>query len=168
MIVTIWRHGQAGHATSDRQRQLTPAGREDIALGCHRFARACRERELPLPSLVLHSSWVRTTQTAAILCRELGDVSQQPEHSLTPGTSGLSEVEGALSVLVAGSNGPDHLVLVSHQPLVSRLTDHFLGERGLAPSHTPGALVVLELAVPGPGCASLLFWALPPAYEVGR
>ena len=61
--------------------------------------------------------------------------------------------------------GDNHSVLVSHQPLVSRLVDHWLGEQGRVPGLVPGGLVTLEMEVVAPGCAALVFCAQPPDYK---
>ena len=60
-----------------------------------------------------------------------------------------------------------HLLLVSHQPLVSLLLDYWTGEPGRVAALSPGGLATVELAVAGPGQASLQFWCLPPDYGVG-
>lgn len=164
MIVTIWRHGQAGSALSDRERELTVTGIDDVGFGCNQFRQSCLKRQLPLPALVLHSSWKRTTQTADIVAQGLGAVNPYPSQALTPGNDSEA-VDQALSELLAATNCPQHVVLVSHQPLVGRLLDHYLGERGAVPSLSPGSLAVIDLEFPASACAKLLFWALPPEYE---
>ena len=67
MIVTIWRHGEAGEAFADRRRELTDSGRDDISFGCQQFHLACAGRNMPAPDLILHSPWVRTRQTAELI-----------------------------------------------------------------------------------------------------
>ena len=162
MILTIWRHGEAGRAPTDRQRELTDRGRDDIAFGCHRFHDTCTERGLPHPGRVLHSSWVRAVQTADIIGSAFSHAAREPFEALIPGMS-ERDVDAALQAL--GECSEEHLLLVSHQPLVSRLVDHYLGERGRVPMLNPGGLASLDLTAPAAGCASLLFWALPPEYE---
>ncbi len=162
MIVTFWRHGEAGSAATDRQRQLTDRGTDDVAFGCHRFHDTCAERGLPHPDRILHSPWVRTTQTADIVASAFTHAGMQSFESLMPGMA-VGDVDDALQAL--GGEAGQHLVLVTHQPLVSRLVDHYLGERGRVPSLSPGGYAVLELAAAASGCGSLLFWALPPEYE---
>jgi len=162
MILTIWRHGQAGSAASDQQRELTDAGMDDVAFGCHRFHDTCNERGLVHPTRLLHSSWVRTTQTADIVASAFTHARMEALEALMPGM-GIGHVDRALEGLDTQSS--DHLVLVSHQPLVSQVVDHYLGERGRVPSLSPGGLVSLRLDIIAAGCAELLFWALPPQYE---
>jgi phosphohistidine phosphatase SixA len=162
MILTICRHGEAGRAASDQQRELTDRGRDDVAFACHCFHDTCNERGIPHPTRILHSSWVRTTQTADILASAFTHAQMQPLGALVPGM-GVAHVDRALEDL--GAEPGEHLLLVSHQPLGSWLVDHYLGERGRVPSLSPGGLVSLELDFVEAGCAQLLFWALPPEYE---
>ena len=166
MIITIWRHGEAGSAPSDEQRELTAAGTDDVGYGCHQFHDICHGRSLPHPDLILHSRWTRTTQTAEILATAFTHAGMRPLEALIPG-SDVRSVDKALTGLQHASGAPEHIVLVSHQPLVSRLVDHYLGEAGRVPPLSPGALATLLLHVPGRGCGQLLFWALPPDYEAG-
>lgn len=166
MILTIWRHGQAGSAATDRQRELTRSGRDDLARACRRFQAICRDRSLPLPDLVLFSAWLRTTQTAGIICDAMDVNPPQPCAALLP-ASDVHTVDKALGEVFESPNLAQHLLLVSHQPLVSRLVDHYLGDFGRVPSLAPGGLATLSLAVPAPACAQLLFWAMPPDYRAG-
>ena len=166
MIVSIWRHGQAGSAVSDRQRTLTGTGEDDVGFGCQQFHEACRLRGIDHPGTILHSPWVRTTQTADILATAFTHATLASSEALQPG-SDVHDVDRMLQPLFAADETPSHLALVSHQPLVSRLVDHLLGEVGVVPPLTPGGLACLELEAPARGCGRLLFWALPPEYEAG-
>ena len=164
MIITVWRHGEAGRAVSDRRRELTGQGTDDIGFGCSRFHDSCHERGIPHPELICHSPWVRTTQTADIINSAFSHARMQVMEALRPGSDCLA-VDAALASLQADRSPPRHLVLVSHQPLVSRLVEHYLGEVGTVPSQTPGGLATLEMDSPGRGCARLLVWAMPPQYR---
>jgi len=166
MIVTIWRHGEAGRAVSDRLRELTGTGLDDVGFGCHQFHDACQARNLPHPALVLHSPWVRTTQTADIIASAFTHASMRCLVALQPGSTAAA-VESALADLTESQADSQHIVLVSHQPLVSRLVNHFLGEVDSAPSLSPGGLLTMQLDIPARACGRLLFWALPPEYEAG-
>ncbi|MFV0275589.1 MAG: SixA phosphatase family protein [Parahaliea sp.] len=160
----MWRHGEAGPAVRDRQRQLTARGRRDVPRGAQALVALCGRRQLPTPDLLWFSCWQRTTQTAALIGAVTG-CSASAHQALIPGSEPL-EVECALERLF-GTGTPRHLVLVSHQPLVSELVDYLSGETGATPSHPPGGLVTLALDAPAPGCASVLWWAFPPHYEAG-
>lgn len=167
MIVTILRHGQAGSAPIDSQRTLTSKGREDITLGAQKFCDSLLNRNLPEPSLILYSQWLRTTQTAQIVSSQFPRASVEPTDSLVPGAT-QSDVNATLSSVLEQAIAVEHVTLVSHQPLVSELADYYLGYPNSVPGLSPGALFTLEMGVSAQDCASLLFWAAPPSYEVGR
>jgi len=166
VILTIWRHGAAGSAISDELRELTPGGTDDVGYGCRQFHDLCHARGIAHPDLVLHSPWVRTTQTAEIIDGAFTHALLRPLPALAPGGD-VAGVDRALAALDAASTPVGHLVLVGHQPLVSRLVEHYLGSRGEVPALSPGGLVTLELEAPARGCARLQFWALPPEFEAG-
>ncbi len=164
MIVSIWRHGEAGRAVSDRLRELTVTGTDDVGFGCQQFHDICHARNIPHPELVLHSAWVRTTQTADIISSAFTHASVRRIKALQPGGS-IEAVDTALAEITASDPDLGHVVLVSHQPLVSYLVDYYLGGVGRVPSLSPGGLVTLNLPAPAVDCGQLLFWALPPYYE---
>jgi phosphohistidine phosphatase len=168
MIVTIWRHGEAGEAFADRRRELTGSGRDDIGFGCQQFHLACAGRNMPAPDLILHSPWVRTRQTAELIASAFAHATIRPEEALRPGSEPAA-VDAALDACMESqlksAACPQHVVLVSHQPLVSRLVDNYLGETGSVPPLSPGGLATLELDVAATDGGRLRFWALPPEYE---
>ena len=164
MIVTIWRHGEAGRAVSDRLRELTVTGAHDVDFACHQFHNICIARNIPHPELVLHSAWVRTTQTADIIAAAFTHASLRPTKALQPGGS-IEAVDAALAEITVSDPNVQHVMLVSHQPLVSYLVDYYLGCIGRVPPLSPGGLVTLDLPLPAVDCGQLLFWALPPEYK---
>jgi phosphohistidine phosphatase len=166
MILTIWRHGEAGSAARDYDRRLTPGGCDDISRGVSTFAEICSKRGLPLPTHIAHSPWIRTTSTAELIAVGLQQAELVSVDELQPG-SNKERVEAYLQEQWFSDEQVEHLLLVSHQPLVSRLVDHFLGEWGRVPGLSPGGLTSLELTTPSEGCGKLLFWSLPPAYQAG-
>lgn len=165
MILTIWRHGEAAPAVNDRLRQLTPRGERDIGRGAPALRDLCRRRGVPAPDRLWYSEWQRTTQTAGLIARALA-CEQRAEPALIPGAS-VADVEQVLVPLFTASDAPAHLVLVSHQPLVSALVDVLLGEHRAAPPHPPGGFVTLALEAPAAACGRLLWWAFPPDFEAG-
>lgn len=164
MILTVWRHGEAGPAPSDRQRELTPRGADDLGFGCQQFHRACEARAIAPPTIILHSPWLRTTQSAEILAAAFSHAVLTPSDALGANSS-ISRVNQAVASVA--SDTVEHLLVVSHQPLVSQLIDYYLGAPGRVPGLSPGGMATLEMLVPAAGCASLFFWALPPEYEAG-
>lgn len=164
MIVTIWRHGEAGRAPTDRQRQLTDRGRDDAGLGARTFHAALEVRDIAPPERILFSPWTRTEQTAEIIASVFPLATSKEHAALQPGSS-VSAVEHCLDSLLDMPEAPPHVVLVSHQPLVSQLVEFYLGSGCNVPPLSPGALVTFALDVPARDCGELVFWAAPPGYE---
>jgi len=164
MIVTIWRHGEAGSAASDRLRELTVTGADDVGFACHQFHDICHVRGIAHPEMVLHSAWVRTTETAEIIASAFTHASIRPIKALQPGGK-VQAVDAALAEITVSDPNVQHVVLVSHQPLVSYLVDYYLGSNGRVPPLSPGGLVTLDLQLPAVDCGQLLLWALPPEYK---
>lgn len=165
MLLTIWRHGSAKEGDNDRLRELTTAGRDDVALGSRRFHAICKRRDIQLFTTILHSPWLRTTQTTEIIASRFSSAIVHPESALQPG-SNLAAVDAVVSRFSEADGAPQHVALVSHQPLVSRLVDYYLGASDVPPL-PPGGLVTISLDIAGPACGNLAFWAFPPEYEVG-
>ena len=162
MILTIWRHGEAGQAPRDFERTLTDRGCDDIGFGAQRFHAHCEKREIHAPDRIVHSPWVRTRQTADIVSAAFTHAVSAEDNRIQPGAApaeALSLVQGVIE-----ENNAEHLLLVSHQPLVSQLVDGLLGDTGRVPPLSPGGLAVLELEIAVAGSATLAFWSLPPEY----
>ena len=164
MILTIWRHGEAGNAVTDRMRELTSVGQDDVGFGCHQFYKQCTARDVTHPGLILFSEWVRTAQTTEIIANAFTDAAAESCRALIPGGQ-PRDVDTELDRRMTAGELPEHLLLVSHQPLVSALVDYYLGTVGLVAPLVPGGFAVLEMDVVAPGCASLLFSAQPPQFE---
>ena len=160
MIITIVRHGEAGDALRDKDRELTYAGTDDVSFGSHQLRDLCGDKSLALPDHIFYSSWRRTTQTAEILAAAF-TASVAPMEALLPGST-LADVDKALSLLAQETA---HCVLVGHQPMVSMLVDHYIDNAGRVPPLSPGGLVSIWLDTAARGCGELLFWALPPEYR---
>lgn len=166
MILTIWRHGEAAQASDDCLRELTPTGIKNIEHGAHRLSEICARKILPLPERLWHSRWQRTTQTAQLIKDQFTNISSCPENALIPGRT-PAQLEPVLERIWYSPLRPEHLVLVSHQPLVSALADFLCGQRGVVPFMPPGGFATLSVDAPAAVGAGLLFWSFPPAYEAG-
>jgi phosphohistidine phosphatase SixA len=164
MILTIWRHGAAEEGVNDRLRELSGAGRDDVGFGSHRFHDACKVRNIPHPHKILHSPLVRTTQTAEIVAAAFTHASITAVSALQPGSS-VAAVDAAVAGFIENDSPKQHTLLVSHQPLVAHLVEHYLGGGGIVPFLPPGGLVTLSLEHLAAGSGRLLFWAQPPDYE---
>jgi phosphohistidine phosphatase len=166
MILTVWRHGEAGSAFTDRQRELTDSGFDDIGFGCRQFHAALEGRGLAAPDLVLFSPWVRTRETAEIIAAAFTHAQMRELEALRPGST-VPAVDAALGAMEPALASREHVVLVSHQPLVSHLVDHYLGPDNAVPPLSPGGLVTLSLEAVARDCGELRFWAMPPEYGAG-
>jgi len=151
MRLWILRHGQAEpHAAIDADRSLTPAGQAEVRAMGGLLARQ------PLDA-ILASPYVRAQQTAALVRSELGfaqDVGTAPW--LTPDDN-PSEVVRFLS-----ERSDRHLLLVSHQPLVSQLISLLV--EGNRAAHYPmptAALACIDLDFVAAGLGTLVVLSVP-------
>lgn len=147
MRLTIWRHGEAGPGSPDRSRTLTKGG----VLALHRRVLDFANREIcgagQAPTRILHSPWVRTTQTAKVLGEVLG-IHPESADGLAPG-AGIASADPLLE------NNSRHTVLVGHQPFVSELIWFWLDACELPPL-APGGWATVELIASARGAAHLL------------
>ncbi len=162
MLVSIWRHAEAEPGSPDRERVLTERGHRDLDKGAPGFVAELQRRGLDKPGRILFSPWRRTSQTAQAIAAPLDTPELKPLDALIPGADPIA-VDAALQTLTEEAI---HIVLVSHQPLVSDVVDHWLGTQGQVPAFAPGAYAVIELPVAAAGCGSLLWWCSPPEYRV--
>lgn len=164
MIVSIFRHGEAGHAARDRERTLTAAGERDIQAAGEALFAACKRRDsVPMPQQIAVSPWVRTAQTAAILAQCWPGIALLESPDLQPGAT-VANVDNLVGDVA--QQGCAHIVLVSHQPLVSHIHSHYLDDAGRVPGMAPGAFTTFSLDTVAPLCGELLFFSTPPVYVV--
>ncbi len=146
MWVTVWRHGEAGPASPDRARTLTPRGESSLKSAIGVFAQTLEQSEaLPVERIVA-SPWRRTEQTAALLGRKLGieielDPRLAPDNGVASAAELISELDG-------------HIMLVGHQPTVSDLLWYWLDNSQLPPL-SPGGWATVSLPCHGRGMATL-------------
>lgn len=142
MLVTLWRHGEAGAAARDEDRALTPRGELTVAQAVLEFEQWRQQAGLAPVDRLYHSPLVRTRQTAQLLERGLG-VAPESVAALAPGTN----LQAPQSFLPETA---EHCVLVSHQPFVSQAAWFWLDDDRVEPL-LPGGWVTLELLVPSRG-----------------
>jgi len=99
-------------------------------------------------SLLLHSPYQRTVETSALLGELLGPGSLKAGPSLAPGAYPEAFSESDYS-------GHEHIVMVSHQPLVSQAIALWADDVTLAPL-APGGYSTLEITCLARGGATLL------------
>ena len=148
MLLTLWRHGEAGSAATDEARALTARGREEVVAMAQDYATWAGESDLGPVSLLLHSPYRRTVETAELLGEVLGPGSMKVDPSLGPGAypEAFSESDYAEH---------EHVVMVSHQPFVSQAIAFWTDDMALAPL-APGGYSMLEITCLARGGATLL------------
>jgi phosphohistidine phosphatase len=153
MKLLILRHAIAVDAgtpgVDDDERPLTPRGRK-------RFTKAAQglARILPTPDLLLTSPLARARETAEIAAEAWGEVTPTAEPRLA------GHPEQLLPELAA--HGDDALVvLVGHEPDVSRLVGVLVGGTGQRLPFKKGGAALVEIEADAPGTGRLI-WFLPP------
>ena len=144
MKLWVLRHGEAEpRANSDPERRLTAHGREQVL----RSAAKLLGQEL---QVILASPYVRAQQTAALVHEALGFIKPvQTVTWLTPDTD-PQDVISELDKL-----GLEHVLLVSHQPLVSCLVGLLEQGHRQGPSMSTASLAELEGEWPLAGLMTL-------------
>jgi phosphohistidine phosphatase len=118
----IMRHGNAEwDAPSDRERQLSQSGTEQVAS-------VAKKLDLEFPLDIWFSPFVRAQQTCEQLTEHL---QQKPIHAieeplLTP------DSDPDMLVELINATESKQLMLVSHMPLVGRLTKQLTGDERVA------------------------------------
>ena len=148
MLLTLWRHGEAGSAATDESRSLTRRGRDEVLAMGQKYS-TWSDASAPGPvSLLLYSPYRRTTETAELLGELLRPGSLEVDSSLTPGAYPETFSEQHYT-------GYEHIVMVSHQPFLSQAIAHWTDDVTLAPL-SPGGYSTLEVTCLARGGAALL------------
>ena len=160
MLLTLWRHGEAGSAPTDEARALTPRGRKEVAAMAQDYLAWAGGSALGPVSILLHSSYRRTVETAALLGEVLVPGSLKADPSLAPGAypEAFSENDYA---------GHEHIVMVSHQPFVSQAIALWTDDVTLAPL-APGGWSTLEITCLARAGATLLRHCPDPRGPMSR
>ena len=148
MLLTLWRHGEAGSAATDESRSLTRRGRDEVFAMAQEYS-TWSDTSAPGPvSLLLYSFYRRTIETAELLGELLRPGSQEVDSSLAPGASPEAFSEQHYT-------GHEHIIMVSHQPFLSQAIAHWTDNVTLAPL-SPGGYSTLEVTCLARGGAPLL------------
>lgn len=157
MLILLLRHGQAeNHAASDQARPLTERGREDNQATASQLV-----PRQPDITAAMVSPYLRARQTADDIAAFYPGLDFLETEALVP--------EASLDALVAllsetGSSG-DHesLLLVGHNPLISRLMSWLVeGEHSAGRYLDTSQLVCIETPVVAPACG-VIKYSLTPA-----
>lgn len=163
MKIVILRHGEASFtAASDRERELTPRGREQtLAAG-----RCLVELGLSFDAVWV-SPYIRTRQTADEVLKafplSLSADQRETQPLLTPDNSPQSVVDAI------ATSGLDSLLLISHQPLVSSLAGLLTQSRaGYGPPMSPASMALIEAEHVLVGCCDLISLRHAPTFEASH
>jgi phosphohistidine phosphatase len=157
VLLTVWRHGEAGIAATDDARPLTPRGRIDITAGAAGYAEWLKCVDCPPVASIWFSPTRRTEETAALLSAELAPTRIGVDEPLAPGAipEDFHEFDG----------GEDkHIGFVSHQPFVSRAVALWADDSTL-PLLAPGGYSLLDVLCLERGGASVLSHCPDPQQE---
>lgn len=154
MELYLVRHAEAAERTEsvgDAVRWLTQKGRTSMSTA------AARLRKLHVrPGLIITSPLVRAVQTAELLAVEVGSrAGLRADNRLS--TDGSVE---QLLELIRDNSTVDQLMLVGHEPLLSRLAASLLGRDHLA-GLAKGSCLALKLRNKQERLAKLLWYAVP-------
>ena len=147
MLLTIWRHGEAGPAHRDAERELSERGRSEVAAAAEAFTRWLTQSGHPKVERLRHSPLTRTSQTAAILHGVLRPMSCVADQLLAPGADLANKMWQAIDAT--------HVLLVSHEPFVSRAIAVWSDDETLPPL-APSGYVTLEVLSLTRGGATVL------------
>lgn len=156
MFLSLFRHGEAGYsAASDAGRKLTDRGKINNQSTALQLAKRGASF-----SHALCSPYVRAQQTAADLKKTFPGLEFETCELLTP-DSDLNPLVGTLESF-CGDFPAGSLLLVGHNPLLSRLMNFLLDEdvregRSLDTSN----LVCLNVVWPAQGGGQLNYWLQP-------
>ena len=157
MLLTVWRHGQAGVAATDDARPLTPRGRSDITAGAAGYAEWMKLAGCPPVTWIWFSPTRRTQETAALVSAELAPVRVQVDEALAPGAMPEDFRE------FDGSEG-EHILFLSHQPFIPRAIALWADDHALPPL-APGGYSILDALSLEQGGASVLRHCPDPQKE---
>lgn len=150
MDLYFLRHGDAeptSAAGSDEARQLTDRGRRE-----NRATAEAAHRAGLRPEAIFTSPLTRARQTADIL-EEVFGLSPKVEEALRSGFA-LAQLQDLLS-----RNPHERILLVGHQPDLSTVVGHLIGDARLQMAQSGLAYVQTERIEPGCG---VLVWLLTP------
>lgn len=159
MKLVITRHGEAGNALIDSDRQLTTRGYHDLnRQTCHLNGCGWKFTDIRC------SPVLRARQTAESIAKNYKfhsgmNLEVHAEKALSPGFI----IEDAVELLQYYSQS-DSSIWVFHAPDVIRLSSYLLGLSESAFYFPPGAMIGLNLPLPVVKGRSMLIWMLQPEF----
>jgi phosphohistidine phosphatase len=160
MQIYILRHGIAEENSAtgnDADRNLTPEGRQRL-----QHVLRLAEKDDVLPTVILTSPLNRAVQTAEVAIDVLG---YSEDLLRTNALSPFSDPETVWTE-IREHQGIPQLLLVGHEPLLSRLVAHLLGAPSMTVDMRKGALVRIDMEKFGPEPRGVLRWMVTPKLAV--
>jgi len=157
VLVTLWRHGEAGYAASDADRPLTVRGEAHVKSSVAAYQSWCRNADIQSPTRCIHSPLVRTTQTAKLLGADIRFPEVVSDDRLAPGQQNYTQGLYLADAL-------DHQLVVGHQPYLSELINVWCDTvqyHGLSPS----GFAVMRLLMPARGGGELIHY-MPEGFSL--
>ena len=157
MLVTLWRHGEAGYAASDADRPLTVRGEAHVKSSVAAYQSWCRNADIQSPTRCIHSPLIRTTQTAKLLGADIRFQGVVSDDRLAPGQQNYTQGLYLADAL-------DHQLVVGHQPYLSELINVWCDTvqyHGLSPS----GFAVMRLLMPVRGGGELIHY-MPEGFSL--
>ena len=157
MLVTLWRHGEAGYAASDADRPLTVHGEAHVKSSVAAYQSWCRSADIQSPTRCTHSPLIRTTQTAKLLGADIRFPEVVSDDRLAPGQQNYTQGLYLADAL-------DHQLVVGHQPYLSELINVWCDTvqyHGLSPS----GFAVMRLLMPARGGGELIHY-MPEGFSL--
>ena len=154
LFLVLVRHGEAGRADRDSERELTQAGRDALRkLGAQLILNEF------IPAAIRSSPLVRALQTAEILQGALGsDIAMDATQDLGSGAT----PESLLSLLRAEEAGST-VIWVGHMPDLGRFASVLLGVPEDGVEFKAGAALGLDVDLSADPPTAVKKWAWPPA-----
>ncbi len=157
ILVTLLRHAIAVSREEsqppDDDRELTPDGRAKMEKASKGIVRI-----LDRPDLIVTSPLIRARDTAEIVAVAWDDeVPVEESVHLLPG--------GTFNALIAelgNASDASHVMLVGHEPDLSRIAARLLGSTGLRVGFKKGGLCTIEVASLPQTTPGTLLWLLTP------
>ena len=141
---------------SDAERPLAPEGKKKM----RKIALGMKALDLSF-DLILASRYVRAQETAAIVVEELG---ASCGVAYTPHLEVGGDPAALMEELAARGKGAESILLVGHEPQLSRLISYLLaGNSGLTITMKKGGLCKLDVARLRYARTASLEWLLTPS-----
>ena len=148
VLLTLWRHGEAGSATNDAARELTDRGSVEVSAMASDFSAWLDAAGLPVVAKLYCSPLIRAQQTAALLAQQ--GCAERPEICAELVSEAIPE-----SFANRVFDDDTHVVAVTHQPFVSHAIAFWSDDATLAPL-APAGYTTLQVTSLERGGATVL------------